>query len=236
LCACLVLGARTASAQNAVINGDFETGDWSGWQLFASQGSKTGSFGPLLNPAYSFPLTTTPLMDQIGVNAGCGMGSSHGLEAFNWQLFGPGTAFQGPDSNTYMLNREYYTLGVYQDVSLTAGATLTGWARFRSVDYPLFSDCASVSVNGTSVWYYDLPTLGYPTGVVEDRMGPWQSWSFTAPTNGTYRLSLSVYGDDQHSSWAYFDNIQVVPEPGVISIMALAIGLVLARVRFSRST
>jgi hypothetical protein len=57
--------------------------------------------------------------------------------------------------------------------------------------------------------------------------GPWQQWQFIAPADGSYHLSLNVFGDDDRSSAAYFDNIQVtsVPEPSTCGLLVLATGL-----------
>ena len=84
---------------------------------------------------------------------------------------------------------------------------------------------ASVTINDFPYWSYNLMQLGR-TRPGDSQSGPWQYWSFVAPADGTYRLSLNLYGDDLRDSWAYFDSIQVVPEPS--SVRFLVIGLALA--------
>jgi hypothetical protein len=204
-----------ALARCDIINRDFETGDLTGWQL-----SITPASHPLFNPAYPFPLETSPLGRQVWVGAGFGNDGSYGVEVLNRQYI-TGGSFTGPDSNQYSLWPQYYTLSIYQDLSLSAGSVVTGWARFGSGDYPGFTDNASVTCDAATVWHYDLNMLDN-SGVWTD--GPWQSWQFVAPSDGIYRLSLNVYGDDHLNSAGYFDNIQVVPEPTAAQFLELVGG------------
>jgi|WetSurMetagenome_2_1015567.scaffolds.fasta_scaffold566755_1 hypothetical protein len=206
-----------AASATALTNGDFETGDLTGWEIFASC-----SWRPVIIPEYTFPLSTTPLGQFITVESGLGNDGSFGAKILNWQGKNiNGTPFTGPDGIQYNQVIVDYTTGIFQDVRLAAGTIVTGWAHFGTSDWPMYSDYASVTFNGVEVWYFDLKmvTVDEKTG---EKSAPWQSWQFVAPADGTYRLSLSVYGDDQLNSWCYFDNIQIVPEPATFSLLTLA--------------
>jgi hypothetical protein len=114
-------------------------------------------------------------------------------------------------------------MSLFQDLQLSAGSAITGWARFSSEDNPGFKDFASVTINDGSVWRYDLNALQNRWPAWTD--GPWQQWEFVAPADGTYRLSLNIFGDDDRSSAAYFDNISVIPEPTALSLFVFGSAL-----------
>jgi hypothetical protein len=137
--------------------------------------------------------------------------------------------FVGPDGREYFWMHSHYTLSLTRNIRLGAGMTVSGWAEFGSEDWAGYGDYAAVRVNGGNVWRYDLNDLGTPMGgYPEDpfalRTGGLQHWSFTAPEEGVYSLSLSIYGDDQLDSWVTFGGMQV-PDPGT-SLFLLGIGVV----------
>jgi hypothetical protein len=215
-----------ASVEGQVVNGDFENG-LLGWQ-FNLASSRIGFIRPMPDPepglpyAYPFPSSTTPLANHARVGGGFGNDGSSGL-----QLFSPQTVvrldFTGPDSNSYSLTPSSYTMSLSQDLQLSAGSAITGWARFSSEDNPGFKDFASITINGGSVWRCDLNALQNRWPAWTD--GPWQQWEFVVPADGTYHLSLNIFGDDDRSSAAYFDNIRVVPEPTALALMVLGLAL-----------
>ena len=210
---CSLASIPVGTLRAGIINGDFETGGLTGWQLSAT------STHPLFDPPYPFPLETSPLGDAVRVGSGLGNDGSHAVELFNRQFGVPELdTFTGPDGHQYTLYRQNYTLTISQDLSLSAGSVVAGWARFASDDEPMFGDYASVAFDQTTVWRYDLAMLD-SHGVWTE--GPWQTWQFVAPSDGTYRLSLNVYGDDQISCAGYFDNLQVVPEPSALALLSI---------------
>ena len=123
---------------------------------------------------------------------------------------------------------------VYQDVALSAGQRLEGWAAFDSNDSiggegdgggDLYNDWAEVDVfdGQTQVaqpWYADV--LGTGNFV----SGPWTYWSWTAPADGTYRLvyGCANYDDNESSSNALFDaGRPAVPEPGTMALLLMGL-------------
>ncbi|MCO4761559.1 MAG: thrombospondin type 3 repeat-containing protein [Myxococcales bacterium] len=93
-----------------------------------------------------------------------------------------------------------------QSFTLAAGQSISGYAAFDARDYIPFADSARVKITAASVnttaWYNDV----YTVGTYGD--GPWQQWTFTAPTAGTYKLIYQVqnYGDCALSSIGLFDS------------------------------
>jgi hypothetical protein len=234
--ALVALVANSFLAGAGIINGDFETGDMTGWQFDAHDGFNfirpspdTDPFAPFV---YPFPMSTTPVFNNIGVLSGVGNDGSAALRLFSRQLGSHPVYFTGPDGNRYAMEFQNYEMNSFQDVQLSRGSTLTGWAQFGSEDAPGYADFASVSINGQSVWSFDLNQLGN-AHLGQPASGPWQSWSFVAPADGVYRLSLNVFGDDQYDSWAYFDNIHIVPEMSSVQIMAAGLAF-LCGVRLRR--
>ncbi len=127
----------------------------------------------------------------------------------------------------------YTTLS--QDFVLSAGEKLTGSVGFKAFDSFVsgagLNDSGYLSINGTELFQKDVATVGDfgSTG--------WQTFSFTAPIDGTYTLQIGVanHGDNQASSGIVLDNVAVqanlppppppsVPEPSGWSLMLLGIG------------
>jgi hypothetical protein len=137
--------------------------------------------------------------------------------------------FTGPDGRKYFWMHSDYTLSLTRALRLGAGMTVSGWAEFGSEDWPGYGDYAAVRVNGRNIWRFDLNDLGTSTGGdPEDpfgaKSGGLRRWSVTAPEEGVYSLSLSIYGDDQLDSRVTFGGMQV-PDAGT-SVLFLGIGVV----------
>jgi hypothetical protein len=108
-----------------------------------------------------------------------------------------------------------------QTFSLSAGEKLTGDVGFQANDYLPFNDFASLQVNGTPIFSSDVAAVGDfgNTG--------WQSFSFTAPSAGSYTLSLHVANDLDNalSSGAVLDGVKAgVPEPATWAMMLIGLG------------
>jgi PKD repeat protein len=92
-------------------------------------------------------------------------------------------------------------------VYLYAGQTISGWAAFDAQDYSPFNDNAMVQILDSfgyviaTPWYADV----YAVGDFGD--GPWTSWSWTAPIDGTFTIEYRVanFGDSEYDSYALFD-------------------------------
>jgi hypothetical protein len=136
------------------------------------------------------------------------------------------TTYQGypiaPKAGTYFASAKA-GLGVdvpttiSQTVSLAAGETVQGWAKYAAHDYYPFNDYAYVSVNGSNVWYADTASVG------DYGFTDWDLWSFTAPVAGSYTFVYAVVNaiDNALSSYAYFD-AAAAPIPGTVWLLGSA--------------
>ncbi len=138
----------------------------------------------------------------------------------------------------------YGYISVSQDLDLLAGDVVSGYSAFRTIDiYPANYDMGWVSIGSETVWSLDISEVYDKYGGIEngESRSDWEFWSWTAPSNGTYRLSLNQRGDDQQSSWSYYDGIRVrsasIPEPATVLLLGLgliAIGACRPRLRTDR--
>lgn len=137
-----------------------------------------------------------------------------------------------------------YNIFASQPVTLYAGDTIQGSAFFYNGDYEA-QDSAWVHIfdgSGTNLlaspWIehsgnYELGSL---RSVPYQGATPWTIWNWTAPTDGTYMLSLGVttFGDDAFASAGVFDAINVVstatvPEPMPVAIFLTAAAFLIRR-------
>ena len=132
------------------------------------------------------------------------------------------------------------TITLSQTFSLDAGATLSGYsAFFTSVSSTQWNDSAWVWVSGPNVadtlWSIDVSSV-WGTG----KQSPWTYWSWVAPTDGQYTLTLNIRSGDvsDYHSFALFDGItttsvSTVPDPGTFWLLSSGlIGLVGLRRKF----
>ena len=83
------------------------------------------------------------------------------------------------------------SVSLYQDVFLNSGNILSGWAAFDWDDMFPFVDGASVDIlQGGN--FIATPWSESGAGHPDSWDGPWTSWSWTAPSSGTYRLQYTV--------------------------------------------
>jgi hypothetical protein len=167
-----ILGSSLAS------NGDFETGDFTGWTTYIPSGASASV-------------------------------------ATGWTGY-YGTSYSPQDGSYFALlktngHNSYTTIS--QDIAMTAGDTLEGWAAFDARDYIPYNDNAAVRIlQGGSLiatpWYSDVSILGNYGD------GPWTSWQWTAPSSGTYTLEYrnSNWLDSVLDSYALFDSSFAVIE------------------------
>ena len=114
-----------------------------------------------------------------------------------------------------------------QDVYMSAGTTIEGWAAFDAGDY--FNDNADVRIFDSSTnlvatpWYSDVSIVG------KYGNGPWTYWEWTAPAGDTYTLELRVSNakDSTYDSYALFDYIILtdteIPEFSTIALPVASI-------------
>jgi hypothetical protein len=214
----LAAGAITSSVFG-ISNGSFEQG-FDGWALTAAGGNYYDSAE--VPVWYRFPGTTNPFFSGSWRTEPGGL---IGNEFARLQWFGygsPGPQFTGPDGNLYYFDSEMnrVTIGVYQDIALTSGQRIFGYARFGTAEAgPEFRDRSRITVNGESVWGMEVSDIwGRDQYAIAPTysgwQSPWELWEFTASQDGVYRLQLELNGDDQLTSWGDFDGFEIATTVG----------------------
>jgi parallel beta-helix repeat protein len=96
---------------------------------------------------------------------------------------------------------------VSQTFSINAGESISGWAAFDARDSGYWNDNACVQILQGDVviatpWYSDVSIVG------DFGDGPWEEWSWTATSSGSYDLEYRVAnaGDSSVDSYALFDS------------------------------
>ena len=210
-----------------LVNGSFESGDFTGWNLSAVWDKPP-------YPSYPYPPATIPIFDQVNVKSGNAADGGKFLLMDAVQV--PEIYFTGPDGSKYLLTPGHKVI-LSQQFSASSGQVLSGWSKFSSMDYPNFADFAMVSVSQNSVtntlWsfnlqqYYDwgnssldgffLPSTSLFT--------PWYYWEWTVPESAVYELRLVLYGDDELHSLAGYDGIKLVNVPEPATVFSVLIGI-----------
>ena len=203
-----VIGAKAA-----VVNGSFETGDYTGWETFYQTSLETAASG--VSPTHGNYFAYLAAPDG-------GDGNASALETF---LGVSDSALQGI-KNGYT----DFTSGsaIRTTFSASAGSVLTFDSRFLTdEDLPSSWDFAFYTLNYTPSSLGDTETstfsvLGaYLVGGYQGT--PWSSTSIILPNSGSYTLGFGVLqaGDNSVSSGLAVDNVSVVPEPSTIIAGAL---------------
>lgn len=234
-----MLLAPFASAD--LINGGFDQG-LAGWEITGGGGNYYRADDPNeTRIPFPFPVTDNPAFQAWEIRDD-GLAGTHSARVISGGYAYNSYNFIGPDGVNYMFDSEFsprFWMGLFQDVSMSAGQKLFGWARFGTAEAGVeFADRSRILINGQIIWDAELEDVwGRPEyEFAEDRwQSEWQLWEFTAPSTGTYRLQLELEVDDQLTSWADFDGIELsgllggsdnssVPETGG-TLLLLAMGL-----------
>lgn len=121
---------------------------------------------------------------------------------------------------------------ISQAVSLAAGETVSGAAKWIGADYLPFNDSGAVAAiqfidpfvppTVTNLFQADIATYG------DYGSSPWTYFTFTAPTTGSYTLWAGVKNfedNDVNSSLRVDFSVTAVPEPETYAMMLAGLGV-----------
>jgi hypothetical protein len=198
-----------------VINGDFETGDLTGWTL-AGFGQAIGAgvgITPTQGSYQGYIETTGNLTDTAPVVA-----ASLGISGPAIAAFGAGTPVNGT--------------AISQDVTVSAGDTVSFDWNFVTAELsepPTYNDFGFFTISGLAFLLASRNSSTYntvsPPAGYEGQTG-WATQSYTFPSAGTYTIGFGVFnvGDAGYDSALLLDSV-VIPTPEPPSIVLLALGL-----------
>ena len=207
------------SAQ-ALVNGSFETGDFTGWETTGNTSIETFGFGsgPTDGDFEAFLSTAQPTVSDLEIE------NFLGLAVGSLDDLGTNDARVGS--------------AIKQTVTAKAGDILTfDWNFLTNESTPaFFNDFAFVSLTGLNL-LADTFSPFVTSLTPFDEETEFQTFSFTFETAGTYTLGLGVADifDTLVDSGLLVDNVELesVPEPtsilSLLSLVALGTGSVLKR-------
>lgn len=213
---CALLVPHVCSA--AVVNGNFETGNLSGWTPIGSAkvfgasvgvAPTEGVFQGYLETTGNFTALAPAVVASLGV---------------------PGSAILGLGAGTPTNGS-----GISQSLTVSAGDTLTFDWNFLTDELneeATFNDFGFFTISGSAFLLASrngstFNTVSPPAGF--DGQTDWQTQSYTFSSAGTYTLGFGVFnvGDTGHNSVLLLDAI-VIPMPEPASGALLTFGALLA--------
>jgi hypothetical protein len=210
---CLNVGPALSRA--AIINGDFETGNLTGWTL-AGSGSASGT-GIGVSPtdgSYQGEIETTGNFTVLApaVVASLGVSGSAIL------ALGAGTPVNGT--------------ALSQDVTVSAGDTLKFDWNFLTDELnedPMYNDFGFFTISNSAFLLASRNSSTYnmvspPAGF--DGQTGWMTQTYTFPAAGTYKVGFGVLnvGDAGHDSVLLLDAVSIsVPEPGTLALLVVGL-------------
>lgn len=210
-CVAVVLCAAPALA-DSLTNGDFETGDLTGWTATVPSGGVADA------------LTTHAV---TGEDYG-----SYTVTPYEGDYFAH-IKTDGPGSYTTLVQQVSLQAG---DVLQGYARYFDGeWAP--SGLSPYYIDSGSLAILDSTNAVVSTPWSWSSAAAPSPQLSDWTYWSFTASTAGTYTLQfrLANGGDSGYDSHQYLDGVSVVPEPATLTLFALGIGGFVAASRRRRS-
>ena len=201
----------------AIINGGFETGNFTGWTTIGNTSIKTAGFGSGPTQENYEALVT----NRSGSISAPNLETFLGVEAGSLNTLGNGNVTNGS--------------AIKQTFTANAGDVLTFDGNFlkNKEPDPIFNDFAFVSLNSLSTLASPLTSSLVPFSAFDQQTG-FKPFAFTIPTSGTYTLGLGVSNvtDTVGDSGLLVDGVRLeaVPEPSsVLGILALAVGAASSR-------
>jgi hypothetical protein len=205
----------------APINRSFESGSFSGWQIDIATGHAYSQRG--YRPAGTAQVVSS--WNQLA-----------GLNPARTAMDGGRFAMLGTLANGNFTGHRTYDISVDQDITLTAGMTLSGWAFFFNGDTEA-QDSAWVRILDDAGATVTTPWLEFsgcnPTSDFDPipyrSASLWTQWSWQVPESGAYTLSfgMTTADDNNYASYGFFDGFLVapptisVPEPSAVALASL---------------
>ena len=232
----MILLMTASVARGIPINGSFETGNLSGWNVTiegAHYWDDENNFIDINELPFSIFDAVPYFMPRI--ESDHFYNSVHG----NYYLEIPGNpASDFPfyfEGNLYVADLTHSSISVSQNLFINTGDILSGWAALWTYDYPPYNyDRAVVELSNSAITdqaiqitVQDAYGEIWPGGS-DPQNSPWTYWTWTAPSSGMYTLSLKNRMDDQENSIACFDGIQLysvhaVPEPSTMFTLGFSL-------------
>lgn len=216
------LGGANPS-QAAIINGGFETGDFTGWSRIGESFIDTSEFGsgPTERSFDALLLTGAAEDGELGSVSDSAIESFLGLASGTLDSLIGADAFEGS--------------AIKQTFTAQAGDILRFDWNFLSTEAAPetegFNDFAFVAINGIASQVADTSSSFFSSSSNDfDEETGFQTFSYTVTSDGTYTLGFGVLdtGDDIMGSGLLVDDVQLVPEPasvlGLLAFAALAAG------------
>lgn len=214
----LVILFSPATVLSTIINGGFESSNWSGWIVDIPWG--VSEFPPFDRPA----------------------GSAEVVSEFNFYDINIGEAARIlPASGDYFLSLatgdEWFTgneplgsvqITARQSMILNKGDKISGWVSFYNGDYEAQDTGWIVIEDETGdarikIWeeYSGSSAIPYTSAT------PWAYWEWIAPSSDMFTVTFGVStgGDNRFTTQAFHDDLCVTPVPEPPTIKLLGLGL-----------
>jgi hypothetical protein len=218
-------GALSAAAVThaAVVNGDYETGNLTGWTTIGATHADTAAMGA----------TPTQGTYQAYIDNTGNFASPAGPVATMLGVTGPTILALGQGTPTT-------GSAIAQDITVAAGDVLTfdwNWLTDEWNEAATFNDFAIFTVDSSA---YFLASRGSTHATLNlttpppgfDGQTNWATASHTFASGGTFKLGFAVFnvGDAGHNSVLLVDAVAVsVPEPATFALLALGVAGMLRR-------
>jgi len=198
VCTLLFALAQTAQA-TPLVNGGFETGDFTGWTVILNGGTAqvVSSHTSIVAPG-----DPSTVYSPVG-------GSYFAL----LKTDGPGNEQKIQQSFDLVAGQTIFGWAAF-DWGDYAQFYDNAWVRIYKGDPAAFD--VPWYESGNPMTPPIPPTPPIPRPNYWD--GPWTKWSYTAPTAGTYTVVMGIenWGDAALPSYALFDDVKVTPLPGTL--------------------